>query len=266
MKIGISIGLHKLPLFDDLYRDFSINHIQLGAFSPDKSDLNEMIKIISLFRANYPDIEISHHAYPYNLAEKVDVVRKLWVDLAKRNIEFAQQIGCSFVNLHLGAGIDAAKREDRGAILETIVVGLSEIVDLAHIHRMQVHIENLYPEQRCSDFSWIGDRTSDFDFVFENIKSDNLKLCYDYGHGNLDEHGIDILKKHAGRLGSTHSHDNDQISDIHWPIGVEGRGTINWEAEVEYLKNIAFDGPFILESYYEDQIQSLNYLHALGIV
>ncbi len=265
MKIGVSLGLHKLPLFDELYRGFPIRHIQLGAFSPDRTDLNEMIKTVSLFRDHHPDIEISHHAYPYNLAEKVDVVRRLWIDLAKRNVEFAKQIGCSFVNFHLGAGIDAAKREHRGALLETLVFGLCEIVDLAQKYTMQVHIENVYPEQRCSDFCWIGDRTSDFDFVFNKIKADNLKLCYDYGHGNLDEHGIEILKNHAGKLGSTHSHDNDQISDIHWPIGVKGRGTIQWQAEIEYLKNIAFDGPFILESFYDEQIQSLNYLHTLGV-
>lgn len=67
-----------------------------------------------------------------------------------------------------------------------------------------------------------------------------LHLCYDCDHGNLDEHNIQF----AGRLGSIHAHDNDQLADIHGALGDPVVGSIDWDQELGFLKSTVFAGPF----------------------
>jgi sugar phosphate isomerase/epimerase len=260
MKIGISTDYQNLVMIPKAYSDYQIEHVQLGVPANVDTIRNELVNMVSEFRSASPTMEISIHAYPYNLAEKVSAVRDAWTALAESTISIASEIGAAFVNFHLGYGYDAAKRTQHEDLIEELIPVLNRIVEKGCKNHVDIHIENLYPEQRNSDFSKLGDRTSDFSRIFESIAAPQLKLCYDYGHGNLDEHGIEILRTFASRLGSIHAHDNDQLADIHWPIGGGERNTIDWANELQYLQQINFTGVFILESYYEDQLESLMFL------
>ncbi|WBW95575.1 sugar phosphate isomerase/epimerase family protein [Oceanirhabdus sp. W0125-5] len=264
MKIGVSIGYKKLDAFEKSFGEYNVQHIQIGGIPGNiegiRKELSEKIKAL---KSQNPNIEISLHAYnKLNLAEEVDEVRMLWIELAKKNIYLARDIGAKFVNFHAGYGVDAGRRVQHEKCINNLIPVFKELVEVGSECNVEIHIENVYPEQRNSDFCKLGDRVSDFKKIFD-IKSEFLKLCYDYGHGNLDEQGIDILRSFNNRLGSIHAHDNDQLADIHWPIGQEV-GTIDWENEIQYLKNIKFDGVFILESYIDDQVKSLEFLHRKG--
>jgi sugar phosphate isomerase/epimerase len=125
-------------------------------------------------------------------------------------------------------------------------------------------VPNARQIDKLCEISMLGDRVSDFQLFFDEISSPSLKLCYDYGHGNIDEHGIDILKTFSSRLGSIHAHDNDQMSDMHWPVA-DPRGTIDWASEFAYLKSIGFKGPFILESKPADEVMSLINIAETGL-
>jgi len=107
-----------------------------------------------------------------------------------------------FVNFHCGYGIDAGKRKQHDEVVRKLIPVVYKITDLG----VRNNIENLYSEQRNSDFCKIGDRLSDFQKIFESIDSSMLKLCYDYGHENSDGNGIDILREFYDRLGSIHAH------------------------------------------------------------
>jgi sugar phosphate isomerase/epimerase len=192
--------------------------VQIGLPSEVCAIEHELHESVRRFRDAHPSIEISIHAYPYNLAESVSPVRGAWVALAEQTICLAHRIGASFVNFHAGYAYDAAKRAQHSELAEKLIPVISDLVGMG------------------------------------------VKLCYDYGHGNLDEHGIDILHGLADRLGSVHAHDNDQLSDIHWPIGHKAQGTIDWDTEFRFLQEIHFQGAFILESYPKEQVQSLSFL------
>lgn len=267
MLIGVSIGLQAIGNFSETYKGYNIKHVQIGNLPPDvdtvRSDLHD---IADRFKTSNPDTAISLHAYPFNLAEKVEAIQNIWIELSERTISLASEIGALFVNFHLGYGIDAGKRNQHDASIKWLIPVLSRLAKIGEDKNVEVHIENLYPEQRNSDFCKLGDRVSDFKKVFDCIDTPWLKLCYDYGHGNLDEHGIDILRSFTNRLGSIHAHDNDQLSDIHWAIGNKNIGTIDWDSEIQFLEGIDFKGTFILESYINDQLESLTYLRKLGVV
>lgn len=259
MKIGVNLGYSMLDSFSEIYKDYNIQHVQITLPAEVSLFENDLIKNINRFK-DHNNIEISFHAYPFNLAERVETVRRTWIGLAEKTISLAGRVGAGFVNFHAGYGFDAAKRIEHEELVNGLIPVLNELTEKGAINNVEVHIENLYPEQRNSDFCKIGDRLSDFEKIFANIDSPILKLCYDYGHGNLDEHGIDILRKFPSRLGSIHAHDNDQLADIHWPIGNKAKGTIDWDKEIQYLTDINYKGVFTLEGYTHDQLESLEYL------
>lgn len=262
MIIGVSTGYRKLDKFSEIYKDLNIQHVQISIPADVTLIESDLLKTIDRLKSNN-NIEISLHAYPFNLAERVEPVRRVWIELAEKTLVLAGKIGASFVNFHAGYGFDAAQRTEHKKLVKGLIPVLCEITEKGIINNVEIHIENLYPEQRNSDFCKIGDRPGDFQIIFDNIDSPSLKLCYDYGHGNLDEHGIDILRNFTSRLGSIHAHDNDQLADIHWPIGNKDKGTIDWDKEIQYLKDIDFKGVLILESYPAEQLESLKYLQGL---
>lgn len=260
MKIGVSTVYNKLDTLTKTFKNFNVQHVQIGLPSDVSVMESDLLREVTGFRNVNPNIEISIHAYPFNLAERVEVVRKVWIELAEKTISLASKIGAVFVNFHVGYGIDAGKRTQHAEIMKGLIPVLYTITEKGISNNIEIHIENLYPEQRNSDFCKMGDRLSDFREIFDSIDSPALKLCYDYGHGNLDEHGIDILRNLSFKLGSIHAHDNDQIADIHWPIGNKEQGTIDWDRELQFLNDIKYNGPFILESYTQDQLKSLGYI------
>lgn len=267
MKIGISIGYKALDTFSAIFNGYHIEHVQVGGLPADvNATKSDFLRLINKFRAANPNIDISFHAYPFNLAERVEAVRNIWIDFAEKTISLASEIGAVFVNFHLGYGVDSGKRTQHEELLDGLIPVLSKLTEKGASNNVEIHIENLYPEHRNSDFCKFGDRVSDFRKIFDNIDSPMLKLCYDYGHGNLEEHGIYILRNFSSRLGSIHGHDNDQLTDIHWPIGNRDLGTIDWDSEIQLLDEIDYRGAFILENYTEDQLKSLSYLRKLGIV
>ncbi len=260
MRIGINLRYNKLDLLLSEYNGYRLDHIQIGLPADVVSVSCEVSNKIKELRRMRPDIDISFHAYPYNLAECVPQVQKAWAKMATQVIHLANQTGALFVNFHAGYAFDATRRLRHNAMMKEVVIALETLVATGAQNNVEIHIENVYSEHRNSDFTKFGDRLTDFSMLFEQIESSFLKLCYDYGHGNLDEHGIDILRNNVNRLGSVHAHDNDQASDIHWPIGSTNLGTIEWNNEIQFLKENRFQGAFILENDPNDQLLSLQFL------
>lgn len=264
MKIGVSVNHERLNQFDFDYGQacIKIRHIQINGLPAEVSLLKEGLRDkIDNFKMTHPEIEISFHAYTkINFAESVKSIRKVWLEHAKELIDFAAETNAEFVVFHCGYGIDAGSRFKKLEYLEIAISAIQELLLFTQQRGIEIHIENLYSESTRSDFCKVGDRLSQFQRVFNHLNDRLLKICYDYGHGNLDENGIDILHNLSHKIGSIHVHDNDQIVDIHAQIGCPLVGTIDWEKELTYLKKINYTGPFILEGYVDDQKKSLKYL------
>lgn len=57
------------------------------------------------------------------------------------------------------------------------------------------------------------------DYIYRNLPSPRLRLCYDTGHEHTYTPGSDILGMFGDRLSTTHIHDNDGLFDQHHMIG-----------------------------------------------
>lgn len=269
LRVGISIDAQSLKDFPSIFGEdiAHIRHLQITGILEVGSNLDELKTDLSSARELCPGLTMSCHAYPgMNLVEETPRVRRAWLDLAKELIVFTNEAGGIFVTFHAGYAIDANSWIRRQKYRESLIPIVQDLIATAKPLGLEIHLENLYPLPRHSDFCYIGDRLSDFNHVFGLIDDPTLKFCYDYGHGNLDEYGIEILRQLADRLGSVHVHDNDQIIDVHAAMGRQGLSTISWQEEIEFLKSMRFSGPFILEGPMEEQLASLDYLQGIGAI
>jgi sugar phosphate isomerase/epimerase len=266
MTSGVSVVYRELDHFSERYRSIlkGIHHVQLFDLPADISDLREnLAEGIRKIRSENPQLTFSvHAAVQMNLAEDVPEIQKIWLELAKKTIYFAREIGAVFVNFHAGKGGNGT-RSSRERTRRALVPVLEALIEAAAACGLEFHLENTCPVSRYSEFCKMGDRANDFRFFFDHLDSPTFKLCYDYGHGNLEEDGIRILRDFSTRLGSVHVHDNNELLDQHLSVG-DPDGTINWPQELDFLEQIDFKGPFILESSAENQLKSMSYLKTIG--
>lgn len=99
---------------------------------------------------------------------------------------------------------------------EPSTIGLNrmkELVKLAEQEKVIIALENV-------------ENPIILDYVFENIKSDYLKFCFDSGHENFSKIQRGVLEKYLDKLICFHLHDNDSNSDQHT---LNKYGTIDWE-------------------------------------
>lgn len=85
------------------------------------------------------------------------------------------------------------------------------------------------------------------EYVLENIKDDNVGICFDAGHYHAhfnDEFNFDFFKN---RIFAIHLHDNDKSDDLHlMPFD----GTIDWKYVMKKLEECNYDGTITMELCY----------------
>ena len=85
------------------------------------------------------------------------------------------------------------------------------------------------------------------EYVLENIKDDNVGICFDTGHCHAyfdDKFDYTFFKD---RFFAVHIHDNDKSGDLHL---LPFDGTINWTNVLSKLKENNYNGPITLELCY----------------
>ena len=85
------------------------------------------------------------------------------------------------------------------------------------------------------------------EYVLENIKDDNVGICFDAGHYHVhfdDEFNFEFFKD---RIFAVHLHDNDKSDDLHLLLF---DGTIDWKYVINKLKECDYNGPITMELCY----------------
>lgn len=89
-----------------------------------------------------------------------------------------------------------------------------------------------------------------FDYVFDNVTSDNLKVCYDSGHDHAFTKDSFNFDKYKNKIVAVHLHDNNGQEDEHlYPFD----GNIDWEQVLTKLKHAGYKGPITLEVVMQDK-------------
>ncbi len=218
-----------------------------GAFEwfPDKkesgagwteSDITQETRFIIRDIALAHDIRLSVHA-PWD----VNPLRPETREVLLRNIEFAQDIGASILNIHLYSD------EGIGSYVQAIEPFMERLAQA----RIRLSIENT-PVTRPEEFNEL----------FRNLRGvgctdHQVGMCLDIGHANLCGTTRNDYLKFVDRLDPqvpiihVHMHENYGDYDSHLPLftGPAGRDASGIEGITERLKGCDFSGSIILEQW-----------------
>jgi sugar phosphate isomerase/epimerase len=209
-----------------------------------KAQVNELghwfraseLKLWSLHSPMYTD-DVWGRSGPQSvitITEPTKAKRIQHVDEIKRAIEIAEIIPCRYLIQHLG--VSGEEWSERA--VEAAFTALEELRIFARQRGVEILLENI-PNNLS---------TAERLMTFVNSTHLDLGFCFDIGHANLHEHGVEaafeIMKQ---RIRSTHLHDNDGQKDAHlFPFLAEG-GTIDWKRAMRLLASRPDQYPLLLE-------------------
>lgn len=93
------------------------------------------------------------------------------------------------------------------------------------------------------------------EYIFDNIKSERLKICYDSGHDHTHFKDTFDFERFKHLIVATHIHDNHANGDEHL---LPFEGTIDFEAVIEKLKNAGFKSTLSCEVCYRNEYEKIK--------
>lgn len=129
-------------------------------------------------------------------------------------------------------GDDQCKTNEYG------IMRLKKILKICEEINMNLCIENLFLANQLN-------------YIYENIKSKNLKFCYDSGHENFLTPNANLASRFSEFLTVTHLHDNHGSRDEHKILGT---GTVNQEYLAKALAKADLEFLTAEIKYYNDGI------------
>ncbi len=175
------------------------------------------------------NIEFAHLGYTkINAIWEEGELGESLIEYYKKDLDNMYRLGINLVVMHL-AFLQLPLKSELG------LNRLRKIVEYAKGLNIKVAFENTETSEGC------------LEYVLDNIIDDNVGLCYDAGHNHAhmqDRLNLDLYKD---RIFAVHLHDNDSTGDQH---RIPFDGTINWEYNVQKLKENNYLGPVTLELIY----------------
>jgi len=183
-------------------------------------------------------IGASYHAFYYGEWDLGLQERDAALSVMKRKIESAAQLGAHLLTIHLGRYDPETGRD---AAMRNVVDAIAAAAETAERRNVVITVENF---TLCHGENFLGDRTADFEVLFEAAESDAVGLNLDVGHANVTGNLDELLDRFGHRLRNTHLHDTDGVTDGHLP---PGDGTVDWDSLLAAFRRIGYEGPFNFE-------------------
>lgn len=145
-----------------------------------------------------------------------------------KNIKDCKNNGITLVVLHLTGGPNPPKYNELG------LSRFRKIIEYAKELGVKIAFEN-------TRFK------SHLEYVLNNIKEDNVGICFDSGHYHTYFNDNFEFEDYKDKIFAVHLHDNDKTDDLHL---LPFDGTIDWKTVVQKLKESNYNGPVTLELCY----------------
>jgi sugar phosphate isomerase/epimerase len=221
--------------------DMTPRHSQLNTF--DKNRIDNLVNLAVRHNFTYS----LHPPSATNIGHSIQYFRNKHVRYLDTCILLGKALGVTHITLHLGtfAG-HTSMHFYRQAALTRIVDSLRTLNVSLSKYEIVLALENSVKLHNGSDIELLGDNINDFSFIFSEIDSPYIKLCFDTGHANINEGTPDYIHRFHDKIHCIHFHDNNRLSDEHLQ---PGSGTVDWEDTVRALKKINYNGLFISECF-----------------
>ncbi len=185
-------------------------------------------------KESLPDLARRNGLGVENIHVPFEGANRLWADPTEAELQLARYLRCvddcadhgiPAMVLHLtngdsarapdGSGLDRMRRLAERAERRGVTVALENL-------RKPVHLET----------------------VFDAVRSDRIRFCYDSGHENCFTRTWDLLDRFGDRLAALHLHDNNGLRDQHLQ---PGEGTVHWPWLMDRIGRTGYPGPVSLE-------------------
>ena len=174
------------------------------------------------------------------------VQRKM--EVTRRFFRVCEILGAPYLVIHPRMFPDGINGEKAEEYLSLNVEFYRELLPLAEKHRVSIALENMFGwdpavKRLCrTTFSTIEEMLE----CARRLDSEWVCVCLDTGHSNIHRESPSLAaRKLGGMLKCLHVHDNWSERDDHL---VCGYGNIDWDAFLETLKEIGYQGEFSSEA------------------
>ena len=189
------------------------------------------------------NVQQFHSSLP--LAVDSEEKRKNWNDLIKQTIELAAELGAGALVIHIGGRHEEAKGLSREEVFERNAKSLAELVKYTENTPLKLAIENL-----MSDTHLLGCKIAELKELIAAVGSENMGICLDTGHANVD--GLDVagaIEECGDLLIATHIQETCPGNDIHaMPFSIRRvKSSMDWFKIFDTFRKVHYPYPLIGE-------------------
>jgi len=192
-------------------------------------------------------------------------IREISTNLTKESIDLASFFGSSFIVQHVRV-IERPEESGQKIKSEDTIPNLNDIALYAARKNIKVAIENVPSKTK----RMLGKTIEEVMNIVDALPQESVGICLDLTHCIACGYDpVRALKSiDSNRLISIHASDNfaEQLIDVHLPIG---SGDIPWKRVIDILKDIGFQGSFVIEVAEQEDgdealISSLEFLRKIN--
>jgi len=170
-------------------------------------------------------------------------IREISTNLTKESIDLASFFGSSFIVQHVRV-IERPEESGQKIKSEDTIPNLNDVALYAARKNIKVAIENVPSKTK----RMLGKTIEEVMNIVDALPQESVGICLDLTHCIACGYDpVRALKSiDSNRLISIHASDNfaEQLIDVHLPIG---SGDIPWKRVIDILKDIGFQGSFVIE-------------------
>jgi len=170
-------------------------------------------------------------------------IREISTNLTKESIDLASFFGSSFIVQHVRV-IERPEESGQKIKSEDTIPNLNDIALYAARKNIKVAIENVPSKTK----RMLGKTIEEVMNIVDALPQESVGICLDLTHCIACGYDpVRALKSiDSNRLISIHASDNfaEHLIDVHLPIG---SGDIPWKRVIDILKDIGFQGSFVIE-------------------
>lgn len=200
---------------------------------------------------------LGHTSWWMDFTSPYELVRKAWIEEAKRKIIVAKSLGISFLNFHTSSRYNKLfYKTERTLILRNFVKSMKELIAFAEKNKVMLMLENAAESGEIASFT-------DFNYVLSQLPKSYVHL--DIGHAKING-GMKSIRKFIinfnKRIEHVHIHDNHGKEDEHLPLG---SGSIDFKNVIRQLKYIGYDKTITFEVFtsHKDAVRSRKFFKNL---
>ena len=255
-KFGIVTDFYgvRIPLEDAVRRlgklgisDLEIPGWHWSAGQDSAYELTRQTKRLNGLRTMFHDLDMNVRQFHSSFALAVDSEpnRAAMVDMTRRTIDLASELGAKALVIHIGGRHDGSKGVSDPGIFEANVKSLSELAHHAENCPVSLAIENL-----MSGTNRMGCRISELKDLIAAAGPDRIGICLDTGHANVD--GLDVpeaIRECGKQLIATHIQETCRGNDLHvFPFTLRrDKSTMDWFRIFDTFAEIGYPYPLIGE-------------------